>query len=98
MALLVQWVWKDNLEPFDRITSRSGLSGAGSRPRADEPAVRTLHGRALSAGLERLARSGAGEPVDARRMCHEERGLWWVLAQVFSPILRRAERKYADRG
>ncbi|WP_437523976.1 SRPBCC domain-containing protein [Sorangium sp. So ce726] len=67
----------------------SFLLGAGNR---------TIYGRTLPAVLDRLARSGAAPPADARRGCHEQRGLWWVLAQALGPIIRRAAQKRANRG
>ncbi|WP_437294246.1 hypothetical protein [Sorangium sp. So ce426] len=59
---------------------------------------RTIYGRTLPAVLDRLARSGAAPPADARRGCHEPRGPWWLLAQVLGPIIRRAAQKRATRG
>jgi uncharacterized protein YndB with AHSA1/START domain len=54
---------------------------------------RNIYGRRLPAVLDRLARGGAAAPEEPEK----PRGLWWVLARAFGPILRRVTRKADDR-
>jgi uncharacterized protein YndB with AHSA1/START domain len=57
----------------------SFILGAGNR---------RIYGRRLPAVLDRLARGGEARPAESHR-----KGLWWALAQLFSPVLRRGEKR-----